>query len=276
MTAGSMPWALNIARHSGTHTAVVGAYGAHLAMCTSDADALGGLLERLPPGWGLSDVDIAPEAVSWRVSVWRSEARYVLVDGDGDETVHQDLDQTARALRAYLRRYVGHHSPNLTFIHAGVVASDGRAIMLPGRSFAGKSTLVAALVRAGADYYSDEYALLDIAGLVHQYLEPISLRRQASGDEPAPSQIAAQPPVPIGLMAIVSYTRGGTWAPAPLTPAEALVAVIEHTLPARERPAATLVALRRALSNATLLKAERGEADETAKALLHALNGANG
>ena len=37
----------------------------------------------------------------------------------------------------------------------------GRAIVIPGRTFSGKSTLVAELVRAGATYYSDEYAVED-------------------------------------------------------------------------------------------------------------------
>jgi hypothetical protein len=36
--------------------------------------------------------------------------------------------------------------------------------VLPGRSFAGKTTLVAALVQVGAEYWSDEYPVLDAEG----------------------------------------------------------------------------------------------------------------
>lgn len=47
-------------------------------------------------------------------------------------------------------------------IHAGVVALDGRAVLIPGAPDAGKSTLTAALVRAGFDYLSDEAARVDL------------------------------------------------------------------------------------------------------------------
>jgi uridine kinase len=39
-------------------------------------------------------------------------------------------------------------------------------IAIPGRSFSGKTSLVTALVRAGAVYYSDEFAVIDRDGLV--------------------------------------------------------------------------------------------------------------
>ena len=48
--------------------------------------------------------------------------------------------------------------------------------MLPAPSFGGKTTLVAALVRAGAIYYSDEFAVLDEQGFVHPYAKPLSIR----------------------------------------------------------------------------------------------------
>jgi hypothetical protein len=45
-------------------------------------------------------------------------------------------------------------------IHAGVVALDGRAILVSGRSGRGKTTLVLALLRRGLDLLSDELALV--------------------------------------------------------------------------------------------------------------------
>src|ERR671929_229610 len=64
--------------------------------------------------------------------------------------------------------------------HAGVVGWQGRAILIPGRSFSGKSTLVAALVRAGATYYSDEFAVLDERGRVHPFPKKLSMRLEGS------------------------------------------------------------------------------------------------
>jgi hypothetical protein len=46
-------------------------------------------------------------------------------------------------------------------IHAGLVSLRGRGVLLPGRPDAGKTTLVAALVRAGFAYLSDEAAIFD-------------------------------------------------------------------------------------------------------------------
>jgi len=62
-----------------------------------------------------------------------------------------------------------------------VVAWRGRAILLPGRSYVGKSTLVMELVRAGAVYYSDEYAVLDARGRVHPFAQPVALREPDGG-----------------------------------------------------------------------------------------------
>jgi hypothetical protein len=45
-------------------------------------------------------------------------------------------------------------------IHAGVVALDGRAILIAGRSGRGKTTLVLGMLRRGLDLLSDELALI--------------------------------------------------------------------------------------------------------------------
>ena len=47
------------------------------------------------------------------------------------------------------------------YIHAGVVASGDRCIILPAAAGSGKSSLTAALVHAGYRYYSDEAVLLE-------------------------------------------------------------------------------------------------------------------
>ena len=54
----------------------------------------------------------------------------------------QDIDNT-----------VAQRSRQMLFVHAGVVGWRGLAIVIPGRSHTGKSTLVAELVWRGAVYY---------------------------------------------------------------------------------------------------------------------------
>lgn len=72
----------------------------------------------------------------------------------------RELDEALRALESDLQLHVAVRSRRFVFVHAGVVGWRGRAILLPGRSHSGKSTLVAALLEEGAAYYSDEYALI--------------------------------------------------------------------------------------------------------------------
>lgn len=62
-----------------------------------------------------------------------------------------------------------------TVFHAAA-ATDGRgAVLLPGESNAGKSTLVTGLVAAGLDYLSDEAVLLDRHGRAWPYPKAVDL-----------------------------------------------------------------------------------------------------
>jgi hypothetical protein len=76
----------------------------------------------------------------------------------------------------------------LLFVHAGVVAFDGRGMILVGESGVGKTSTVAALVRRGATYLSDEVALLDPeAGVVIPFTLPMAVKpwtRKAAGALP--------------------------------------------------------------------------------------------
>ena len=57
--------------------------------------------------------------------------------------------------------YIAQRAPRKLFVHAGVVAWKGHAIVIPGRSHSGKTTLVKAFLQAGATYYSDEFAVFE-------------------------------------------------------------------------------------------------------------------
>ena len=85
------------------------------------------------------------------------------------------------ALERDLQLYVAEQALRRVFVHAGVVGWRGRAIVIPGRTMSGKTTPVRALARAGATYYSDEYAVLDERGRVHPYLKPMSIQENGGG-----------------------------------------------------------------------------------------------
>ena len=155
------------------------------------------------------------------------------------------------------------------FVHAGVVAVDGRAILVPGRSGAGKTTLVRALVAAGATYYSDEYAVLDPEGRVHPYPRRPSVRVRAGHKERhAVPRVRGRGPVPVGMIVETRYRPDSQWAPVPLSPGGCVLALLANTVPARDRPAEVLAALARATEHARGFRSDRGPARPTAQALL--------
>ncbi len=66
-------------------------------------------------------------------------------------------------------------------IHAAAVSSGRGAILLPGNTGTGKSTLTAALVFSGYTYLSDEIAVINCpSGRVWPFPKPISLRKRGA------------------------------------------------------------------------------------------------
>jgi hypothetical protein len=151
----------------------------------------------------------------------------------------------------------------------------GRAIVIPGRSRSGKTTLVAELVRAGAAYLSDEFAVLDARGRVHPFPKTLSIRGDGGCDVHVQRKSAedlggvrGQEPLPVGLVVLAQHRRGAAWRPETLSAGQAVIEMLAHTVPARLRPAESLRALERAVAHATVVRGERGEARELAPRLL--------
>ncbi len=195
----------------------------------------------------------------------------------GSERIVRTLDpeQAVDALELDLRMYVATRAQRRIFIHAGVVGWKGWALVLPGPSMSGKSRLVAALVQAGAQFFSDELAVLDARGRVHAYPAPLSLRENivglAAGRLPAETT-AAIAPLPVGIVAVTRYREGADWRPRALSPGQGGLALFANTIPARRRPAAALGAIQRVVSQASIMGGARGEADTTAAAILQSLD----
>jgi len=162
------------------------------------------------------------------------------------------------------------------FVQAGVVSWHGRAIVVPGRSMSGKTSLVAALVRAGARYYSDEYAVFDHQGWVHPYPKPLSVRDAAGGRrQKLPVEAfagqAGTGPLQVGLIVVTKYRRGGRWAPRLLPPGQALLALLNNTVLARVRPGFALRTLRQVVPGTRAIKSTRGESETVVAPILKQL-----
>ena len=87
------------------------------------------------------------------------------------------------AFESHVQLTVAEYAPRRIFVHAGVVGWKDRAILIPGLSHSGKTTLVDQLIRAGATYYSDEYAVLDARGRVHPYPRALGMRLPGSDQQ---------------------------------------------------------------------------------------------
>lgn len=224
----------------------------------------------LPPGWQPCPLELATEHFSIESD---RLARWVLMR-DGRRVMKAGLEfpHLLLYLDAQIRSYVASRSPELIFVHAGVVSVDERLVVIPGRSFSGKTTLVSALVREGAHYYSDEYAPIDADGLVHPYPRPLSLRHHDLSRAPVSVDelggIAAEKPRRITDIIVTTYKPKGEWQPRELTPGESALALLSNTVPAQTRPEQVMRHLRVAVDGARAFESARGESDPFAKMLV--------
>lgn len=252
------------------HEIAFEAFGVRLAVSASDPELFNRVRQFLPPGWR----PCPPSTVERRFSLTEEDFTYALRrDGEvigGAEGV--DLELALELLDSQLRIYLGRFAPDTIFVHAGAVAHGGRAIVMPGMSFSGKTMLVAALIRAGATYYSDEFAVLDEHGLVHPYAKPLSVRDggHAQTDHAVASfgGVVAQEPSPLGAIVVTRYRPGAEWEPRRVSAAAGAMALLANAVPAKERPKQVMRTIARAAKGAIVIDSDRGEASATAALLL--------
>ena len=256
------------------------AFGLRVGVRTNSPALLDRLGPHLPPGWRACASPVVDEIFSVWVDPGGGGARRPsrVYAGRRRRARTADLAHAFAVLESEIRQSVAAGAERRTFVHAGVVGWRGRAIVFPGRSRSGKTTLVAELVKAGALYLSDEFAVLDARGRVHPFAKPLSIRGPGGCDRHARSRRAedlggtcATRPLPVGLVVLAEHRPGATWRPERLTAGQAVLEMLAHTVPARLRPEASLRALARVVSRATVLKGERGEAGDVATLLLRSL-----
>jgi hypothetical protein len=250
------------------------AYGVRIGLrvdCQQMLDALerGPASLSLPFGWHAApedqDDDDARVSLRYELLTGASDGSYRVYAGTNLVSDARNLSDAGQALAAHAEFAVAEHAPDHLFVHAGVVGWEGRAIVMPGSSFAGKTTLVQAWLEAGATYYSDEFAVFDRAGHVHPFARPLAIRdgsMAGSRRAPAASLGAASgtSPLPVGLIVATSHRPGARWRPRRLTPALALLALMGHTVAARGNPAHSMPILKQAVSRGVAFAGARGEA----------------
>lgn len=246
-------------------------FGLPAEVFTDDRELFESLPMALPPGWVPRDASGAGTRFGL--------ARAGTITVDGFELMHIDGGPQAAlsALSSALRDHIARNARTHTFIHAGVVSVDGEAIVIPGSSHSGKTTLVGELVRSGAIYYSDEYAAVNAYGLIDAYAKPLSIRTPESGHfgistPVSQSQIGSEP-TRAGLIVLTSYCPDAEWRPVALAPGEGAFALLQHTVAVRARPQQALRAARDVARDARVVSSLRGEASTVTDGLLEMVRG---
>ena len=181
------------------------------------------------------------------------------------------LGDALASIASSVQDTVAEHSRQHLFLHAGVIGWGGKAVLFPGRTRSGKSTLIRALIRAGAVYFSDEFARIDAHGLVHPFPRPLSLRSPEGTVVVRPEEEGAgiaSKPCPIGAVIMTQFRADGIWRPSPLSPGEAALALLRNTVAIRSDPAKAIRRMSTLASQAGAIRSFRGDVETDAPAVL--------
>lgn len=243
-----------------------------LKICVkSDSAAMRDALNRflLPP---LARCEIARDAADIALEALTSATGYeIAVDGVKVSSAVTLADGALAAVKglddALVRKLRG-----LRAVHAGAVVLHGRALLIPGSSHAGKSSLVAELLRRGAALLSDEYALIDGNGLVHAYPRPLLLRNGRPRQSLAlPSDLdarfASEPAKP-GWIIAVDYAQGGSWSIDRISQGQGVMLLLSNTPHEMGQSPEMIDLFTRSVGSAECYAGTRGEVGEAADRIL--------
>lgn len=219
-------------------------------------------------------------AIDFRFFIrWTKKEGYELYRNDEKVNNFAEANFIFEALESQVRLTIAEFAGSRVFLHAGVVGWKGRAIVIPASSWSGKTTLVAELVKRGAAYYSDEYAVLDADGNVQPFPKWLSIRSRREPfeqtDQPVESLggVAGSVTIPVGMVLIARFDQGKKmprrWQPRRLSQGQGMMEILRHTMPIRNKPEFVLEVLNKLTARAIIVKTVRGEAAEFAETLLN-------
>jgi hypothetical protein len=163
-------------------------------------------------------------------------------------------------------------SQDFVAVHSGVVVYKGVAVLLPGQSQSGKTTLVRELIARGAEYSSDEFAMIDALGQVHPWPRVLMIR-DADSDQHAVAApdlgatVRCGPARP-GLILFLQYSRNAEFHVGPVSQSGALFGLLRNTPHCLADNPRILRPLTAVVRQAAAFEGVRGEVAEAADALL--------
>jgi hypothetical protein len=136
-------------------------------------------------------------------------------------------------LQQVVEEEIVQHSPDFVAVHSGVVVYDGVAVLLPGQSQSGKTTLVRELIARGAEYSSDEFAMIDGCGRIYPWPRALMVRDADSVQHPIPARDLGanvrSGPARGGLILFLQYDRDAQFQVRPVSQSGALLGLLRNT-----------------------------------------------
>ena len=242
--------------------------GVRIAVRSSDLEWLDAMRNLLPPG--SKSASASDPQVEY--SLVKERDTYVFYRGEAHRRQSAKFSRICRSLELEFHKGVGRNAEGRLFVHAGAVGWNGGGIVIPSRSRRGKTSLVEAMIRRGATYFTDDWAVFDAEGRLHPYAKPLMVRHPKTGTTNKSVEdiggTIAKDPTPVHLVVLTKYLEGAAWKPRENSQAQAMMALFERAVLARDKPEFVLNVLQRVVEGASVLKVTRGEADEAAEAIL--------
>jgi hypothetical protein len=216
------------------------------------------------PAMGLARAEEVREPVVKRLAVQPGELPGVLFTLIDDEPSPGGWHR----IESELSLFAAERLAGRIAVHAAVLRHESRALLVPGASHVGKSTLCVAAAEAGLAVLTDEYALVDPStGHVTGWPRPVRMRRD-DGTLERLDLVVASPPVPVALLALVAYRPGAQHDWTPISGADAVLGIMDNTVCARSRPDESLDAALAIARRAPAVGGFRGDAARALPELL--------
>jgi hypothetical protein len=279
----ALPWSYE--------TATFDSLGFRFSVRTTDP-ALGSHLDDLYRACVTDDDAITVARYTIRERAGRDDTRFV-VHCDGQRVISTPHPSVALDYLVWdVNRRTAAVATDSLLVHAGAVAVNGAAILVPARSGGGKSTLVSALVLAGCDYVTDETVAIDPqSGWLRGAPKPIALKPGALemfGDVLAPPDrvvaryttetrhvavgelagVPATPPLPVRIVALPDLQARGDEVATPLTRAETMAFLAEQSYNFDQFGPRRLPTLARALEQAACYRLDTSDLPAAVATLL--------